>query len=54
MRNITTRPSIQDLSSSMDNYNTNVQESNTIGDLKAANVGVYFIRDELITKMSKN
>jgi hypothetical protein len=51
LKNVKKRPTQEDLSSSMDNNKT--ATSTSICDQKAAHVGIYFIREELITKLSK-
>ena len=53
MKNITSRPTSQDLSSTdMENYFE--AENNKIQDLIGAQVGVYFMKEELINKLKKS
>jgi hypothetical protein len=53
MKNITSRPTSQDLSSTdMENYSD--AENNKIKDFIGAQVGVYFMKEELINKLKKS
>jgi hypothetical protein len=54
MLTVVSRPTAHDLSSSMDAYTTASKEGLRVNDLKGAQVGIYFIRQELITKLPKN
>ena len=54
MHTVISRPTAHDLSSSMDAYVVAQKEGPRVNDLKSAQVGVHFIRQELIIKLPKN